>query len=117
MSSRHDGPDTLTCRLREAFPGFLLCLLFSIAHPVQAAGVDSSAAADTLPPAGTYLAIHVADSATGESLAGAGVNIRNAQALYTMASTNAAGWAFVARSGLPRTGPSASNPTYPPYWV
>jgi hypothetical protein len=91
--------------------GLVLGVFLALAHPVRAATGDSSGGTDTLPPPQTYLAVYVGDSATGLPLGGAEVNARNPEANFTVAGTNARGWAYFARNQLP--GPNTINQ----YWV
>jgi hypothetical protein len=110
MSSRHDGSGRTICRSAKAGFGLLLCVSLALAHPAGAAAGDTLRGTDPLPPPGTYIAAYVADSATGLPLAGAGVNIRNVEANFTVASADSGGWAYVTQSGLPK--PIGSK-----YWV
>jgi hypothetical protein len=118
MFSRHEGPGQKIGRFTEFRIGFFLdvslALTLALAHPARAAAGDTLGGADSLPPPQTYIMANVVDSATGQPLVGAGVYVRNAQANFSLASTDSGGWAYVTRSGLPFPSP---DPNYPAYWV
>jgi hypothetical protein len=116
MVSRHNGPARAIGRLSESRIGFFLgvSFAFALAHPARAAAGDTLAGADSLPPPQTYIMANVVDSATGRPLVGADLYVRNAQANFSLASTDSGGWAYVTRSGLPFPSP---DPNSPMYWV
>jgi hypothetical protein len=99
--SRQDGLCRGIHRLGKARTGFLWALLLL---PGAASAADTFGVADPIPPPGTYFSAFVSDSATGQPLAGADLNIRNPQALFSVTHTDSSGWAHVARSGLPYNG-------------
>jgi hypothetical protein len=105
MSTRRDEACQAIGQYMKAVFGLFLGL--SLASPAGAAAGDTLGGADSLPPPGTYFSAYVTDSATGLPLAGADLNIRNPQALFTVTHTDSGGWAHVARSGLPSYGMSA----------
>jgi hypothetical protein len=114
MSTRHDEPGRTIGRLTQSRIGFFLGVSLALAHPARAAAGDALGGADSMPPPQTYIMANVVDSATGQPLAGAEVYVRNAQANFSLASTDSGGWAYVTRSGLPSPSPDPNSPTY---WV
>ena len=99
--SSHDGPGRAICRLAETYIGLFLGVILVLAHPARAAAGDASDEPDTLAPPGTFIAVYVADSATGLPLGGASVTVQNPEANLGIAATDARGWAYIPRSGLP----------------
>lgn len=108
--SRQHGMRRRVASPIRARPGMVLALCML---PVAPAAADTLDVADPVPPPGTYFSAYVADSATGRPLAGAPLNIRNVQALFTVTQTDSGGWAHVPPSGLPSSG----NFTTPAHWV
>jgi hypothetical protein len=111
MIFRHDGSGQALGRLTAI--GIVLFFGLSLADPVRAAAGDSSGGADSLPPPGTLIAAYVADSATGLPLGGASVIVQNPEANISIASTDARGWAYIPRGGLPYPVGSTTRP----FWV
>lgn len=109
--SSHDGPGRAIRRLAETSIGVFLGVILVLAHPARAAAGDFSVEADTLPPSGTFIAVFVADSATGLPLGGASVTVQNPEANLGIAATDARGWAYIPSTGLP------AGSTNRPFWI
>ncbi len=111
--SSHDRIGQAICRLAETYIGLFLGVILVLAPPARAAAGDSTDDADTLPPPGTIIAVYVADSATGLPLGGASVTVQNPEANLGIAATDARGWAYIPRNGLPYPVGSTSQP----FWI
>ncbi|MBW8888337.1 MAG: hypothetical protein JF616_11330 [Fibrobacteres bacterium] len=75
-----------------------------MAVPARAAGVDSSAGVDTLPPPSFFISVSVADSLTGLPLPGAAVYARSPTANYSIAVTDSEGVAYFTKKDLSTPG-------------
>ena len=102
MRLSHPGGFSRTIQRQMKARTGLLWALFLL--PGAASAVDTLGDAEPLPPPGTYFSAFVSDSATGQPLVGADLNIRNPQALFTVTHTYSSGWSHVPRSGLPYYG-------------